>query len=296
MRSGSGGKISRRVDMTLQAVAALSPSGGTPDTEAVSEGTYVPDILLQILLPIVLILAYMAGGPAQAAPDAAKIDAEQKLRGQLAAAYLELQRQRLVAGLERVSAERKQELGLFYLASKTLQLNPGGGLGDQDDVLVKSCRALEAVLGTDELRNVESQQLFQRVLIAAGLTTGPEFNSESVRTSDPVQASLTVTSENRKFAVEKIQLFLQSLESDAVREQTRLIDDVFRQYRLLPLDVRYQIVPETRGIQEQLTAINKQGGDITALADGLASALYRKIKQDFESQGYGLLAQAWSSR
>jgi hypothetical protein len=239
----------------------------------------------------------MAGGSAQpAAPDAAKVDTEQKLRGQLAAAYLELQRQRLVAGLEKVSAERKQELGVFYLANKTLQLNPGGGLGNQDEVLVKSCRDLEAVLGTDELRNVEAEQLFQRVLIAAGLTTGPEISSESVHTSDPVQASLTVTSENRKFAFEKIQLFLQSLEAATMREQIRLIDDVFRQYRDMPLDVRYQIVPETRGIQEQLTAINKQGGDITALADGLATALYRKIKQDFEGQGYDLLAQACSSR
>ena len=216
--------------MTLQEIAVLGSSDCTPNTDVRDEGTYVPDILLQILLPIVLILAFMAGGSASAAaPDAGKIDTEQKLRGQLAAAYLELQRQRLVAGLEKVSAERKQELGLFYLTNKTIQLNPGGGLGNQDDALVKSCKALDGVLRTDELRTTEAQQLFQRVLIAAGLTTDVKTIAATSRDSDPVQASLTVTSENQKFTFEKIQLFLQSLEAATVREQTRLIDDVFRQ-------------------------------------------------------------------
>lgn len=283
--------------MTLQEVAALSSFRRIPNGDEGSDGTYVPDILLQILLPMVLILAYMAGGSAAAAaPDSKKPNAESELRGQLAAAYLELQRQRLVAALEKVVAERKQELGLYYLSNKTLQLSQGGGLGSQDDVLAKSCAALQSVLRTDETRSAEAQQLFDRVLTAAGLTLGAETTSEKAVNADPVRASLNVTSENRKFTFEKIQLFLQNLEADTVREQSRLIDDIFRQYREMPLDLRYQIVPETRGIQEQLTAVNKQGGDITALADGLASALYRKIKQDFDGQGYNLLEEAWSSR
>jgi hypothetical protein len=284
--------------MTMQAVVALSYSYAYPETDSVSEGTYVPDILLQILLPIVLILAYMSGGSpaAAAATDGGKVNTERELRGELAAAYLELQRQRLVAGLEKVEAERKQELGLFYLSTKSLQLNPAGGLGDQDAVLVRSCAALQSVLRADDTRAAEGQQLFQRVLTAAGLTLAAETTPQAAADSDPVRASLVVTSENRTFLSEKIQLFLQSLETDTMREQIRLVDDVFRQYRDMPLDERYRIVPETHGIEEQLAALNKQGKDITAVADGLASALYRKIKQDFESQGYNLLEQAWSNR
>jgi len=284
--------------MTMQAVVALSYSYANPEMNNVSDGTYVPEILLQILLPIVLILAYMVGGSpsAAAAPDGGKVNTEQKLRGELAAAYLELQRQRLVAGLEKVEAERKQELGLFYLSTKSLQLNPAGGLGDLDSVLVRSCAAIQSVLRADDTRAAEGQQLFQRVLTAAGLTLVAEATPQAATDSDPVRASLVVTSENRTFLSEKIQLFLQSLETDTMREQVRLVDDVFRQYRDMPLDERYRIVPETRGIEEQLAALNKQGKDITAVADGLASALYRRIKQDFESQGYNLLEQAWSNR
>jgi len=281
--------------MTMQAVAALSSPRANPEMESIGEGTYVPDILLQILLPIVLILAYMAGGStATAAPDEGKVDAERDLRGKLAAAYLALQRQRLVAGLEKVEAERKQELGLLYLSTKSLQVNPAGGLGDQDAVLVRSCSALQSVLRTDDTRGAEEHQLFQRVLMAAGLTLDAETAPQAA--ADSIGGSLVVTSENRTFLSEKIQLFLQSVETDTVREQIRLVDDVFRQYRDMPLDERYQIVPETRGIEEELAALNKQGKDITAMADGLASALYRKIKQDFESQGYSLLEQAWSTR
>jgi len=283
--------------MTLQAVATLSQAHANRETDTVGEGTYVPDILLQILLPIVLILAYMAGGASAAEPpEAAKRHTEADLRGQLAAAYLELQRQRLVAGLEKVEAERKQELGLFYLMTKNLQVNTAGGLGDQDAVLVKSSAALQSVFGTDESRTVEGLLLFQRVLTAAGLATGGDSAAQASAATDPVRASLMITTENRAFLAEKIQFFLQSLEADTVREQVRLVDDVFRQYRDMPLDERYTIVPETRGIEEQLAALNKEGKDVTALADGLASALYRKIKQDFDSQGYNLLEQAWSNR
>lgn len=365
--------------MTWQEIARARPQAGhDPGTEpAEADTSATADVLLQVVLPIVLILAFFAlqsarnfeyrieearkGAEAsedyekkqrelekqQAAMDAQRRlaeeqrkeseqkakeveDAKQQLDGQeakldervrqfaawwseisqtekgqlaeqLTQALLEIQKQRIVAALERVESEYRQDLGLTFLLHKEIRLTGEGRLLADHQEFQKACQATVLALRSEGSRAGEKMRLYHRVLQVAGLADGGAGEAETPvaaarNTGDALRArNGRITEANRSFLEERLSQLLAQLHREVLRRGRQVVGAALDHYRTSPLDELYRRNPEILKLKDEIVRASREGRDTTPYEESLVRRLYQQVKVDFDRQGYVLLPEVWGS-
>lgn len=222
-----------------------------------------------------------------------------ELAQELSQALLEIQKQRIVAALEKVEAEYRQELGLSFLLHKEIRLTAEGRLVGDHELFQQACKATRRAF-SEESRAGEQAKLYRRVLQAAGLADDGAAGSQAPipgarATADSLRArNGWISEENRRFLQQRLAQILADLHREVLRLGRRVIAAALEHYRNAPLDDLYRRSPEILKLKQ---AIVRAGGtgDTTPYEEALLRRLYQQIRVDFDEQGYELLPEAWGS-
>lgn len=256
------------------------------------------DVLLQVVLPIVLILTYCV---LQSARN--YIAAVDEVRGKYRQAVLELQKQRIVAALETVKARQRQELGLAFLSQKEVRLTGSGQLQSDHLAFREACRKTAEIFLTDDSQAREEARIYGLVLKTAGLTdstpfalkgaTAPEDATLAAQTESAERGE--ITGANRVFLKAGVAAFLADLHQEVLQLELRVMQAALEIYRAAPFEVLYRWNPELEKLKQAIVQALIQKGDPAPYEESLLRALFRRIREDFERQGYTFLPEIWET-
>lgn len=221
-----------------------------------------------------------------------------QLAEELSQALLEIQKQRIVAALEKVEAEYRQELGLSFLLHKEISLTDEGRLVGDHQLFQQACKATRRAF-SEESRAGEQAKLYRRVLEAAGLADDGAAGSQTPipgarATADSLRArNGWISEENRRFLQQRLAQILADLHREVLRLGRRVIAAALEHYRNAPLDDLYRRSPEILKLKESI--VRARGTDTAPYEEALLRRLYQQIRVDFDEQGYELLPEAWGS-
>ncbi|HYO14104.1 MAG TPA: hypothetical protein VE685_12985, partial [Thermoanaerobaculia bacterium] len=222
-----------------------------------------------------------------------------QLAQELSQALLEIQKQRIVAALEKVEAEYRQELGLSFLLHKEISLTDKGRLVGDHQLFQQACKATAQAFRSEESRAGELAKLYRRVLEVAELaddgSSGSQAPIPGARTiGDSLRArNGWISLENRRFLQQRLQQILAELHREVLRLGRRVIVAALEHYSKLTLDELYQHNPEIQKLKEAI--VRAQGTNTAPFEEALLRRLYEQIRIDFKGQGYELLPEAWGS-
>lgn len=270
----------------------MTRRGVTPPSGAGTEET--AEVLLQVILPIVLILTYCI---LQSARGYVKQVAE--LQKTVRQAVLEIQKQRLVAALEKVEAQRRGELGLAFFGRKEIRLAESGQLESDHPAFQAACRQTAGIFRSAESRAGEEAQLYRRVLREAKLTDPRPFGAMvSAADTPPAEEARRaqrgeITAANRAFLRGEIDKFLAAVQRATIDLELRVLDRALKHRRDEPLEELYQWNPEVAELKKNIIEANRQGRDPAPYVESLLRALYRQLRKDFERLDYSFLPEVW---
>lgn len=268
---------------------------GRADEEAQAGGAdtrETADVLLQVVLPIVLILTYCV---LQSARN--YIDMVAEMQGKYQQALLELQKQRIVAALETVKNRRRHELGLAFLSHKEIRLAESGKLLSDHLAFRKACRATDQIFRTAGSRAREKAQIYERVLRTAKLTD-TRSPAEQASLAEQIESAEggQITDANRLFLNREIQAFLNDLHQEVMQLELRVMQAALEIYRNAPLEDLYRWNPQLVKLKDAIVqALNEGVDDPGPQEEALLRALFRKLRKDFENQGYSFLPEIWET-
>jgi hypothetical protein len=258
------------VETTLAAM--LGNPDTTPEDSMERRDLSISDILallLQISLPMVLILAYFVF---------ARLKVYEDVLGNLPGGsdsvrevVLELQRQKLIAALERVKSQTRQSLHLASFEERS----PSFEAGHLRDELFKSfCDVNYTALNDQRACKRQADEIYDKVLIAAQV--------------EPSR----VLKENERWIREQIQDFVKGLVADVVRIQNRTMKDFYTHYLDLSPEQLDQLDPQLKVLRENYV---KAEEDTMKEAQELKlyNHIHEKLRTDLDEQNYHFLEMAW---
>jgi len=250
------------------------------------------------MLPIVLILTYCV---LQSARN--YITAVDEMRGKYRQAVLELQKQRIVAALETVKAQQRQELGLAFLSQKEIRVEGHGQLQSDHLAFREACRKTAQIFHTDDSQAREAARIYGLVLKTAGLTDSRPFALKGA--TAPEDATLVaqtesaergeITGANRAFLKAEVAAFLADLHQEVVQLELRVMQAALEIYRGASFEELYRWNPELERLKKAIVQALIQKGDPAPYEESLLRALFRRIREDFERQGYTFLPEIWET-
>ncbi|HEX7181356.1 MAG TPA: hypothetical protein VF756_05895 [Thermoanaerobaculia bacterium] len=224
-----------------------------------------------------------------------------QLAEELTQALLEIQKQRLVAALERVESEYRQDLGLTFLLHKEIRLSGEGRLLADHQAFQKACQATVRAFKSEEARVGEKARLYRRVLQVAELADGGSGDveapvAEASNTRNALRArNGQITPANRNFLEERLSQLLAKLHREVLRRGRQVVGAALDHYRSSPLDELYRRNPEILKLKEEIVRASREDRDTTPYEESLVRRLYQQIKVDFDRQGYALLPEVWGN-
>ena len=210
--------------LTWNQLSDLTGSTGGSRSPDADDSTHPANVLLQIVLPIVLILAFLIVVRMQALEQKEreatvlmhKMKGEH--RGEVLADHIEslieLQRQKLIVELQKIEAAKKLLFGVDVFSSVNL--------GPEGDTAVKHkykqiCAMTFLHLGTPGAKHDLAEQMYDTVLEAAGIRDQSLFGSESKFSI--LTDSTTILQDNSDFLTQQIEEFISQLEASAQQSQ-----------------------------------------------------------------------------
>jgi hypothetical protein len=238
------------------------------------------NILLQIVFPIVLILAFIVFTKVR--------DLEIQIYNitrrpgwqQYEAAYLELQKQVLVKTLEELKAQKRKEYGTASLLREKIEVQ-SGRLVLVDERFENLCVKAYERLNTDRDCNNESDSLFHEVVEDA-VAELKRLSSEKGLAFSPI------TEENKQFIRTETGGFIGEIKTEIVKVQNKTIGEIISYYeahmgelgddKLIQLKEDYIRAPDDRKV---------------IYAEGIYKHFIEKIKSGLQSQEIRFLEATW---
>lgn len=225
-------------------------------------------LILQISLPMVLILAYFVF---------ARLKVYEDMLGNLPGGsdsvrevVLELQRQKLIAALERVKSQTRQSLHLTSFEERS----PSFEAGHLRDELFKSfCEVNYTTLNEQSAREHQADEIYDKVLILAQV--------------EPSR----VLKENERWIREQIQDFVKGLVVAVVRIQHRTVKDFFTHYLALSPEQLDGLDPQLKVLRENYLKAEDTMKEAQELK--LYNHIHEKLKTNLDEQHYRFLEVAW---
>jgi len=243
--------------------------------EDMEEDGYSPlEVLLQITLPIVLILAFLVFAKLEILQQKEKrYNAVLKAIGDdvLVESALDLQKQKMIAALEQVKSERKKSLHVSSFEERSPAIESGKL---REEFFKSFCEKSYAALNDLNARNRETDELYTRVLEVARILKG------------------NVTKENEDFVRKQILDFLDGLVEDVVQIQHRTIREFFDYYQKLSLTQLDQLDPQLKELRLAYRSA-EDDAQSEALTAKIYNHLHEKLKANLDEQKYQFLDVTW---
>lgn len=210
------------------------------------------NVLLQLVLPIVLILAFIIEVVGQI--------------GKLEDVLLELEKQKLVAALEKVKSERRVYFGID--SAKGINITDGKLT---DPYFKATCEKANDSFRDSRSRQNEVNSLYEAVLQTAEITN--------------------VAPENSEFVKEQIQAFIKSLIDDIVKLQIGAFNQI-SDYFLQNTDELDRLDTELARLRELYNKATNES-EKSAYANRLYNRFHEWVKSYLEKDDYYFLEEAW---
>lgn len=262
----------------------------TPDQE---EASHPANVLLQIVLPIVLILAFLVFVRVQILEEQASnffilLDkVKEEPRGELLEEYreslVELQRQRLLVALEKVKAERRRYFGIDAVSS--IRIEAGQLL---DGSFKIACEKTFSHLGNVRSRDAEANFIYQSVLDSAEIRDRGTGKSQGEW--DILADPSIITNQNRDHVRRLIEGFIARLIGEATNLQYESIHEICEFY-LVHDEEMEQLDPKLAKFREEY--IHAPPEKKKLYAHKLHNRLVEKLTHGLEEQGFHFFEETW---
>jgi len=253
--------------------AILGNQNNLQEKEADEGGFSLLEILLQIFLPIVLVLAFLVF---------AKLEVLERIEKKynavigaildedLVESVLKLQKQKMIAALEQVKVEERKGLHIPSFEERSPMIEDGAL---SEELFKEFCKESYAALNDEKTRNHEVEEIYDRVLKVAKIEKS------------------SVIAENEAFISKQIQDFLKGLVADVVRIQYRTVGEFFDYYQTLSLMQLDQLDPQLKKLRQEY--IRASEAQRKVLANKIYNHLHEKLKKDLDKQKNRFLSVTW---
>ena len=215
-----------------------------------------------------------------------------KLAEMHAEAILEIQKQRLVAALQRVELSFRVQLGIGIepLASPTLDSKR----------FRDACQVAFSGFATSSAAEVTRSKLFARVLEEASIRDLRQEGASGSR-DEHLSAALrarnsVISAENRAFVVDEVVKLVAGFREEVLELQRGAVTRRLDQYRASSLDERYKKDPELLKLRNELVTATREGRSTEAYQERLLTVILAKVRRDFETANVNLLPELWRNR
>ncbi len=269
----------------------------TPPAEEVIDESYSADVLLQIILPMVLVLAFLVINALRHFEEQTRPASQEDYIAELNKSLIELQRQKLLLALDRTEQARRNAFGIDYFVQRIADLTNSGQLLTNDPLLVAKCQEINAIYQTPAAIEQEKRRLYALVLKDAGVQDAPSAAPQvqvPPSTKPNINDHLRITAENRQFVTERIAGLMDALQAEITDRQRDLVRQAFLYYARLSVDELYRWHPQLQSLREEIARLEAAQQDATSLRTAQTEEVRQKMKQDFRAQGYLFLEDAWN--
>ena len=269
----------------------------TAPAEEVIDETYSADVLLQIILPMVLVLAFLVINALRHFEEQTRPASQEDYIAELNKSLIELQRQKLLLALARTEQGRRTAFGIDYFVQRIADLTNSGQLLTNDPLLVAKCQEINAIYQTPAAIEQEKRRLYALVLKDAGVQDPPSAAPQAQvpsSTKPNIDDHLRITGENRQFVTERIAGLMDALRTEITDRQRDLVRLAFQYYAGLSVDELYRWHPQLQSLREEIARLEALQQDASSLRTAQTEEVRQKMKQDFRVQGYLFLEDAWN--
>lgn len=211
---------------------------------------------------------------------------------------IDLQKYKLMAALEKVEVRQREELGIYFLSGREIQIKSARLLDDNNNFQT-TCKRIYDIFSSKDSQNREADNIYKLVLEEAGIedlkTVPIEVNLQEY---DKIVASQRasegkITDGNRKFVKKEIESFLDRVAKQVVTEQHRVIDAYLDYLKKLPPRELDSWNPKLKELGEKVVNPPPDGGDTEVYVGALTDCIYEKLETDLKNQGYHFLEETW---
>lgn len=269
----------------------------TVPAEEVIDETYSADVLLQIILPMVLVLAFLVINALRHFEEQTRPASQEDYITELNKSLIKLQRQKLLLALDRIEQGRRSAFGIDYFVQRIADLTNSGQLLTNDPLLVAKCQEINAIYQTPTAIEQEKRRLYALVLKDADVQDSPSAAPQvqaPPSTKPNIDDHLWITAENRQFVTERIAGLMDALRTEITDRQRDLVRHAFLYYARLSVDELYRWHPQLQSLREEIARLEALQQDASSLRTAQTEEVRQKMKQDFRAQGYLFLEDAWN--
>jgi len=238
---------------------------------------YASDVLLQVILPIVLILAFIVFTRIKVLEHFVAEVKEQEGWKQYRVAYLEIQKQVLFKVLEEVKAEKRREFGIDTFLHKAIEIQEGQLV---DEAFMKMCRTTYEKL--ERYRSQEQNTIYQNVIDLTSQELKKITQEKQFLKFDEFESA------NENLVKKEIEDFLEGMTKDTINLQHTAIREIEDYFVNNPHKLKDRKLDQL--LDEYISSSEEAKPDI---ASQLYERLYEKLQFDLEQKDCPFLSETW---